>query len=445
MTGRFQFLCGLFRNMGFLAIWYVATVGCQRSSPGNLSQSARETEKSRQVVALGRIDPYEGLLSISAIPGERLASLRPHVEEGGVITIPSVGFCSDKVGVSDKDGNPKGGNETSPDEREATSQENDPCLLGYLGSHAIRQAQLAALLSKKSLAERKQQGEIRLADVQWLQAKAAYRQALARQAEIEAQEVRLDNLREAAELTRQQYETLLRLSKDDPELVTPYQRAQQKNQSQRAMLEYETARSSLAPTLAAAVAAVRAAKLGVEAARTNRQQLQEIGKYQLAAVSMEIEAARKMMEQSELRLPAGSPMGEREATQYTVLKIFMRPGEFITRLPVLQVADVSHMACIAEVYEADAKQVRVGQKALLRSPAFSGNYAPHANAGKGGIMGTVRRISNIITSPGLADRNPLAPRDRSVVEVLIEIDKGDLAATQEAGQRVGLQVTVEFQ
>jgi ABC exporter DevB family membrane fusion protein len=281
-----------------------------------------------------------------------------------------------------------------------------------------------------------------------LQATASYRQAMAKLAEIEAQKARLDNLREAAELTNQQYETLLRLSQDDPELVTAHQLARQKNQSERAMLEYETASLSLGPTLEAATAAVQAAKLGVEVAETNRTQNQEIGQYQLAAIDMEIEAAKQLVSQAELRLPQNENKDAENKdpleVQYTVLKVFTHPGELITQLPILQVGNLNRMACIAEVYEADAKQIRVDQKALLRSPAFSGDYAPNAKSGSGGLSGTVRRISYIISSPGLTDRNPLAPMDRSIVEVLIEIDNNDIAAIQEASKRIGLQVTVEF-
>jgi HlyD family secretion protein len=435
MTSRFQPFRGFHRVTSLLAICYVAVAGCQWSTSDSQPQPERSTEVTRQVVALGRLEPYDGILSIGAIPGGHLTSLQPKVQEGAVLTVPAANPTSSAERVSGEE-NVSGS---------VSGNDKDPYLLGYLDSHAIRQAQLTALLSKRSLAEKKQQSEARLADVQLLQANATHRQAQAKQAEIEAQKVRLDNLRESAELTQNQYEILFRLHQDDPELVSPHQLARQKNQSQRAMLEYETADASLGPTLEAAAATTQAASLSVEVARTNRQELQEVGEFELAAVDMEIEAARKLITQSELRLPRGSRAKGSETTQYTVLKIYMQPGEFITQLPILKVADLNHMACIAEVYEADVKQVRVGQKALLRSPAFAGNYAPRANSGKGGIPGTVRRISKIISSPGLTDRNPLAPMDRSVVEVLVEIDPGDSAATQEAGQRIGLQVTVEFQ
>jgi hypothetical protein len=101
------------------------------------------------------------------------------------------------------------------------------------------------------------------------------------------------------------------------------------------------------------------------------------------------------------------------------------------------------MTTVAEVYEADAKEIVEGQGAVIRSPAFAGKFADDA-AGGGGIRGKVSRIGRLIASPGLTNRNPLAPSDRSVVEVEIAIDPADSAATEEAAKRIGLQVTVEF-
>lgn len=442
---RLQLFRGSLRGPSLLTICSVLTFGCQPSVQDGPPQPQHSPVEVRRVVALGRLEPYGGVLSIGALPGQRLKSLQPEVQEGAVITVPSAGQSPERTGLSPERKRALDGDQTVHTGI-AVERANDPYLLGHLDSHAIRQTQLSALMSKRSLAEKQQQGETRLAEVQTLQAKASYRQAMAKQAEIEAQKGRLDNLREAAELTHQQYETLLRLHHDDPELVTPHQLARQKNQSERAMLEYEAASLSLGPTLEAAAAAVQAAKLGVDVAQTNRHQ--EIGQYQLAAIDMEIEAARQLVSQAELRLPQSENRGAENSSgqeiQYTILKIFMQPGEFITQLPILQVGNLKRMACIAEVYEADTKQIRVGQKALLCSHAFSDNYAPFANSGKGGISGTVRRISNIISSPGLTARNPLAPMDRSIVEVLIEIDDTDRAAIHEAAQRVGLQVTVEF-
>jgi hypothetical protein len=54
----------------------------------------------------------------------------------------------------------------------------------------------------------------------------------------------------------------------------------------------------------------------------------------------------------------------------------------------------------------------------------------------------------LVSSGGLIQRNPLAPSDRSIVEVTIEIAGADAAATEkaiaEAAGHIGLQVTVKF-
>jgi HlyD family secretion protein len=122
----------------------------------------------------------------------------------------------------------------------------------------------------------------------------------------------------------------------------------------------------------------------------------------------------------------------------------LQPGEFVAQIPILEIGDVSHMVAIAEVYEADAKELVVGQSAVIRSPAFAGKFANGGVGEAGGIRGKVTRIGSMVASPGLTNRNPLAPSDRSVVEVRVEIDPADAAATAEAARRVGLQVTVEF-
>jgi hypothetical protein len=53
-------------------------------------------------------------------------------------------------------------------------------------------------------------------------------------------------------------------------------------------------------------------------------------------------------------------------------------------------------------------------------------------------------VGTVVASPNLTNRNPLAPSDRSVVEVVVAIDPADKDATAEAARRIGLQVTVEF-
>jgi HlyD family secretion protein len=160
---------------------------------------------------------------------------------------------------------------------------------------------------------------------------------------------------------------------------------------------------------------------------------------QTVVAEMEMKVAEETRDQSILRAPSV----DSGATKFTVLRILVQPGELISQSPVMEIGDLSRMVAVAEVYEADAKEIAVGQTARIRSAAFSDKYAEGSSDGDG-IPGKVTRIGRLVASPGLTNRNPLAPADRSVVEVRVEIDPRDVAATAEAASRVGLQVTVEF-
>ena len=129
----------------------------------------------------------------------------------------------------------------------------------------------------------------------------------------------------------------------------------------------------------------------------------------------------------------------------------MEPGEFVTQMPVLQIGDLSRMVCIAEVYEADVKEIEIGQTATIHSPALSGEYRRRRRQRRrrrAACRARCVRIGTLVSSAGLIQRNPLAPSDRSIVEVLIEIvgknADATAAATAEAARHIGLQVTVKF-
>jgi len=238
--------------------------------------------------------------------------------------------------------------------------------------------------------------------------------------------------------------------------------------------------------------AVAAAEANVSVAEITKQQAAR--NFEKLIVDQEIEVAREILKRSILVAPHESaaairklllvdendvPLANQEDSEdkgkprYTVLKVHLRLGEVVTRGPILQLGDLRNMACIAEVHESDVKELWVGQTVTIRSPAFSGRFAdgildPKTNLRPGGIKGHVVRIGRMVVSPGLSNRNPLAPADRSVVEVRIAIDNDQPttddsssattetkhplaesdkpgAATLHASKHVGLQVTVEFE
>jgi len=457
----------------------VVLTGCQAWLSGQEQDSEEQTE--RTVFALAHLMPATGVIDIRATPGDRLTALAEGVSENELI--------------------PESG------------------ILGTLDSYDMGKSQLLALEQKKQLASQEYQHQKHLAAAQLAQAKASQAQAQAKQKEVALQEIKLVVLEEAMALENAEFRKLKRLSSDDPELVTAHQLAKQKNKLDMAMQKFRIAKSSYAPARQAADMAVAAAAASCDVAELVHRQASQGFSAQLKTqlIEQEIEVAEEALKRSVLLAPQYSkkaldelirvktrelspqngqseepsartatpnaepganagPVDQRpdDPARYTALKIHCHNGEIITQAPIMQLGNLSKMVCIAEVYEADRKELYLHQKAIIRSPAFSGYFADgevldeQSMERRGGIHGVVTRIGRMVAPPGLASRNPLAPADRSVVEVRIEIDaqanrlavdrakqalqaRGaqpnaawDDVANEHAAKNVGLQVTVEF-
>ncbi|HYO23412.1 MAG TPA: hypothetical protein VEQ85_00525 [Lacipirellulaceae bacterium] len=361
----------------------------------------------RQIVALGRLEPAGGVLEISALPGDVLKRYGEGVQEGSTV---------------------------------APGAE-----LAIVGSYDLRSTQLDAINAKLELGRQQREQELALAKANYQQALAAKAEVDAKLEEINAQGEALASLAEAAQLGMDDYRELARLQQSDPELVNSRQLQRRGNQAEQAAREYEVRRRTHEAAKRAAIAAVSAAAENAHVAELNLRLSTEIDRNRVT--EFEKKVAEETLEQSVLRAP---PAEGDQPIRYTVLKTFMKPGEIVSQLPVVQIGDLSSMVCIAEVYEADVKEIEVGQKATIRSPAFSAAFADgDANGnGAGGLHGKVVRVGSVVSSAGLIQRNPLAPSDRSIVEVLIAITGDDAAstakATAEAAGHIGLQVTVQF-
>ncbi len=114
-----------------------------------------------------------------------------------------------------------------------------------------------------------------------------------------------------------------------------------------------------------------------------------------------------------------------------VLKIFVKPGESVSTTPLMQIGDLSHMECNAEIVDQMIPRVAIGLRAKITHPAL-----PRT------LYGTVRQIGRLVGNSTLPNPSPLAMVDRRTVEVRIEIDAADVEA---ASALVNLQVTVEIE
>ncbi len=111
-----------------------------------------------------------------------------------------------------------------------------------------------------------------------------------------------------------------------------------------------------------------------------------------------------------------------------VIDVRRRPGEIVGIEGILELARVDQMQAVAEVFEADVRRVRVGQRALVRSPALPKD-----------LTGTVTRIRPKVQKIDQIGDDPVARKDARIVEVEIKLDDGRAAANL-----TNLQVEVEI-
>jgi HlyD family secretion protein len=101
----------------------------------------------------------------------------------------------------------------------------------------------------------------------------------------------------------------------------------------------------------------------------------------------------------------------------TILNVYAWPGEQVGEKPILAMGDTSAMRVVAEVYETDIAQVRLGQRATVQSRALA-----HP------VTGRVVEIGQMIYKNDVLNVDPAAKTDARIVEVRIELD--DAVATE---------------
>ncbi len=95
----------------------------------------------------------------------------------------------------------------------------------------------------------------------------------------------------------------------------------------------------------------------------------------------------------------------------TILKILTWPGERIKDSGLLEMADLTQLDVVAEVYESDLNQVKVGQRAYISAQGLSQVY----NA-------EVRELGYLVRKNDLNDTDPLTDRDNRIIEVRLTLD-----------------------
>jgi HlyD family secretion protein len=175
-------------------------------------------------------------------------------------------------------------------------------------------------------------------------------------------------------------------------------------------------------------AAVVRARAELDNARLERERRQELSRDGVVAASERdshdaklavAEAAVREAEavQGALAAELRSAQAERDLSIVRapiagrVLEVHARPGEKVGSEGILEMARTDVMYAIGEVYETDISRVKVGQRAVVRSPALGRELA-----------GTVERLGLKVGKLESLGTDPAARTDARVVEVEIRLD-----------------------
>ncbi|HSD11640.1 MAG TPA: efflux RND transporter periplasmic adaptor subunit [Candidatus Binatia bacterium] len=121
----------------------------------------------------------------------------------------------------------------------------------------------------------------------------------------------------------------------------------------------------------------------------------------MTTVQADLQRAKAELELSVVRAPISGQ----------VLEVHARAGEKVGPDGIAEIGRTDAMYAIAEVYETDIARIRLGQRAVVTSPALPKE-----------AHGTVDRIGLKIGKKDVLDTDPAADTDARVVEVEIRLD-----------------------
>ncbi|MEB3148057.1 MAG: ABC exporter membrane fusion protein [Sphaerospermopsis sp.] len=97
-----------------------------------------------------------------------------------------------------------------------------------------------------------------------------------------------------------------------------------------------------------------------------------------------------------------------------ILKIHTRVGEKISESGIADFAQTEQMLAVAEVYQTDISKIKIGQKAVITSPTFTGE-----------LLGEVAQIGLQVNRQNVFSNQPGENLDSRVIEVKIKLTPED--------------------
>jgi len=328
----------------------------------------------RRVGALGRLEPQSEILDIAAPVGDRLSRLL--VSEGQFVE---------------------------------KAQE-----LAYLESHDERLAEKEYIAAQLDEAERQLQAESQLGNARIRSAEVRLNQVeQLGPLRIGAQEAKVRMIEAELEHAQDELDRAKRLGAT----ISEEELEQRRLLHTRTVENLSSERAVLAELKAALGLDVQSAKAELEEAQASLEKA--LAAIQIASLKKSLSLAEARLSRTIIRAPIAGQ----------ILNILTWPGERTHAAePILQMGDTDQMHAVAEVYETDVRLVRLGQSAVITSPAL-----PEP------LTGQVVQIGVSIYKNDVLDVDPAADADARVIEVRIRLDQSAVAA-----KFTNLQVDIEI-
>lgn len=296
------------------AAWYFG-----RRDPGSARMAALTTTssegsaQSRQlVVARGRLQPEGGIIDLSGMVGDRVATIP--VKEGDVV----------KAGT----------------------------VLATFESYPLREAELKLAQTELEEAKRRRDADLELAEATVSETEIAKRQAETIDLEIAAQQNQVKLLESRLRVAQND---AARFKKLDTDLISPQEREHKALLLEQAERELDSSRSLLEKLVQTQELSRQAAAAKVRSAKANVQRVEPLARIPALEANVNLAAERARLAQ--IVAP----------TDGTVLRISIQPGEMIGQRPIIQFGALKTMEVVAEVYETEVLKVQKGDTVKIKT------------------------------------------------------------------------------
>ncbi len=280
----------------------------------------------------------------------------------------------------------------------------------------IKSGQIIAILDsrdRRASALALAQEQVKVAKSRLAQVKAG-----AKVGEIQAQKANISRLE--AELNGQIATQIATVARTEAELrnaAAEYQRYQSIYQDgavsastrDNRLLTLQTAQERLKEAKASQDRTIATVKDQLKEAKETLNRIAEVRPVDVQVARAEVDSAIASLKQAEAELELSNVRSPRTGR---ILKIHTKSGEVISDQSkgIVEIGDTDTMYAVAEVYQSDIKQVKIGKPAIITSNAFTGE-----------LQGTVKEIGWQIAKQDVLGTDPSASQDARVVEVKIEL------------------------